>query len=186
MNRASILVMKIFRRIVLRVSVWYRTTSFLSGLKSYGKEISVGERVTLWNNNTTVGDRTHIYHGVTLWGPGKIHIGNNCEIGINTVIHSSKDVVIGDNCAIAADCYIIDSNHGIKKGELIREQASIVKGPVIIGNDVWIGAGVKVLSGVHIGDGAIIGAQSLVNVDIPENAIAVGVPAKIIRYRSEA
>ena len=183
MNRVSVLIMKAIRRIVTGFNKWYRTTAFLSGLKSNGKGISVGDRVTLWNNNTYVGDGTHIYHGVTLWGPGEIHIGNNCEIGINTVIYSLKNVIVGDDCAIAADCYIIDSNHGIRKDELVRKQKSTCKGPVIIGNDVWLGAGVKVLSGVHIGNGAIIGAQSLVNTDIPENAIAVGVPARVIKYR---
>ena len=48
-----------------------------------------------------------------------------------------------------------------------------------------MGAGAKVLSGVHIGKGAVIGAQSLVNKDIPDYAIAVGVPAKVISYREE-
>lgn len=94
-----------------------------------------------------------------------------------------QSVEIGDNTSIAANCYIIDSNHGIEKGKLIREQKSAVKGPVVIGEDVWLGAGVKVLSGVHIGNGAVIGAGAVVNSDIPENAVAVGVPARVIRYR---
>ena len=66
---------------------------------------------------------------------------------------------------------------------MIREQTSISKGPVVIEEDAWLGAGVKVLSGVRIGKGAVIGAQSLVNKDIPDYAIAVGVPAKVIGYR---
>lgn len=54
-----------------------------------------------------------------------------------------------------------------------------------IGNDVWIGAGVLILDGVKIGDGAIIGANSLVMEDIPPYAVAVGSPAKVIKYRFE-
>ena len=99
------------------------------------------------------------------------------------MIYSSQSIQIGDYVSIAADCYIIDSNHGISRGARIQEQVSTVKGPVIIGDDVWLGAGVKVLSGVTIGKGAVIGAQSVVNRDIPEYAIAVGVPAKVIGYR---
>lgn len=57
------------------------------------------------------------------------------------------------------------------------------KGNVTIGNDVWIGSHVTILSGVTIGDGAIIGAYSVVAKSIPPYAIAVGNPARVIRYR---
>lgn len=52
-----------------------------------------------------------------------------------------------------------------------------------VGNDVWIGSHVRLMEGIHISDGAIIGAGSVVTKDIPPYAIAVGVPAKVIRYR---
>jgi len=64
----------------------------------------------------------------------------------------------------------------------MREQPVESK-PVVIGADVWIGAGASVLPGVTIGDGAVIGARAVVTKDIPPNAIAVGIPAKVIRYR---
>ena len=54
---------------------------------------------------------------------------------------------------------------------------------IYIGSDVWLAGNVTVLRGVSIGDGAIIGAKALVNSNIPENAIAVGIPAKVIKYR---
>jgi len=57
--------------------------------------------------------------------------------------------------------------------------------PITIGNDVFIGANVTVLDGVSIGDGAVVGAGAVVNKDIPPYAIAVGVPAKVVKYRFE-
>lgn len=54
---------------------------------------------------------------------------------------------------------------------------------VTVGNDVWIGVRTMVMGGITIGDGAVIGAGSIVTKDIPPYAIAVGVPAKVIRYR---
>lgn len=60
---------------------------------------------------------------------------------------------------------------------------SIRRPPTIIGNDVWIAHGVIILPGVKIGNGVIIGAGSVVTKDIPDYAIAVGNPARTIKYR---
>lgn len=54
---------------------------------------------------------------------------------------------------------------------------------VKIENDVWIGRNAIILAGCHIGNGAIVGAGAVVTKDIPDYAIVVGVPAKVIRYR---
>ena len=184
MHKVSVLGMKVIRKIRNKFSNWYNTTSFLSGIEEYTGKYIIPEGVSLWCNHVTLGEKAHIYKGVTLWGPGRIKIGANTEIGINCTIYSTQYVEIGNDTSLAANCYVIDSNHGIKKDELIRNQKSIVKGPVIIGDDVWLGAGVKVLSGVHIGNGAVIGAGAVVNGDVPDNAIAVGVPAQVIAYRN--
>ena len=85
---------------------------------------------------------------------------------------------------IAANCYIIDSNHGIVQDILMREQP-LDSSPIIIGEDVWIGTDCQVLKGRRIDSGAVIGAGSLVNRDIPANAIAAGIPARILKYRSQ-
>lgn len=182
-DKLSIVFMKLVRRIVCPLQEWYRYYLFVSGLESYQGHVAIEGDYQLWCDHVHVGEYVHIYPGVTLWGPGKISIGSHVEIGINSVIYASQEVEIGDNVLIAAHCYIIDSNHGIAKEKLIREQTSIVKGRVCIEDDVWLGAGVKVLSGVHIGRGAVIGAQAVVNCDIPEYAIAVGCPARVIGYR---
>lgn len=185
MKKGNILLMKIIRKFVNKIQGWYQYTSFVDGLVQYGEHIEVKGKVNLWNDNVILQDYINVYPGVTFWGPGKIEIGNSVDIGINTTIFSSESVLIKNNVLIAAGVYIIDSNHGIEKGEMILAQKSNCKGPVIIEEDVWIGAGAKVLSGVHIGRGAVIGAQSVVNKNIPDYAIAVGVPAKVIGYRTE-
>lgn len=56
---------------------------------------------------------------------------------------------------------------------------------VSIGNDVWIGHNVTIMGGVTVGDGAVIGSGAIVTKDIPPFAIAVGNPAKILKYRFE-
>jgi acetyltransferase-like isoleucine patch superfamily enzyme len=66
------------------------------------------------------------------------------------------------------------------------EDYPISRGPILIGNDVWLGVGCTILSGVTIGDGAIIGARAVVSRDVPPYAIAVGNPARIVKYRFPA
>jgi virginiamycin A acetyltransferase len=62
-------------------------------------------------------------------------------------------------------------------------EALIPRQDVRIGNDVWIGHGAVILSGVEIGDGAVIGAMAVVAKNIPPYAVAVGNPARVIKYR---
>ena len=59
------------------------------------------------------------------------------------------------------------------------------KGGIVIEDDVWLGFGVIVLDGVRIGKGAVIGAGAVVTKDIPEGAIAAGIPARVIKMRSD-
>lgn len=118
------------------------------------------------------------------WPEGKLQIGDHCYVGRWTIILAHSSVTIGNDCQIAPGCHITDVNHGIKPGTLIRKQPLQSK-PIKIGNDVWVGAGCSILPGVTIGDHAVIGARAVVTHDVPESAIVVGTPAKILRYRTD-
>ncbi|MBQ9598477.1 MAG: sugar O-acetyltransferase, partial [Clostridia bacterium] len=62
-----------------------------------------------------------------------------------------------------------------------EKRQSLIPSPVKIGSNVWIGAGSTILPGVTIGDNSVIGAGSVVTKDIPENVVAVGSPARVIK-----
>ena len=94
-------------------------------------------------------------------------------------------VHIGCDVQIAPSCAFYPYDHGILPGELIRRQPLQTHGGITIDDDAWLGVGVIVLDGVRIGKGAVIGAGSVVTRDIPDGAIAVGVPAKVLKGRSE-
>jgi acetyltransferase-like isoleucine patch superfamily enzyme len=78
---------------------------------------------------------------------------------------------------------IRDHDHCFDRLDIpVREQGA-VSAPITIGRNVWIGAKVTVTKGISIGDNAIVGANAVVTKDIPANAIAVGIPARVIRTR---
>lgn len=165
---------------------WYRKKCFLlkTGIKK--SDVRLSGKVNLLSgikSKIFLGEGCSLYDGATLLG-GPITLGDNVSIGQNTIIAAIGEdgVTIGNNTIIAAQCYIIDCDHSFEPGALIRNQKQKTA-PIHIGDDVWVAANVTILKGVTIGDGAVIGAKSLVNKDIPANAVAVGTPARVIKYR---
>ncbi|MCW5624027.1 MAG: acyltransferase [Burkholderiales bacterium] len=118
---------------------------------------------------------------LTLPNP-KVFIGENSVIGRRSIITAKNCVRIGNDVLMGSDVQVIDHSHGVGRSTLIRRQSAEI-GVVEIGDDVWIGAGSKILMNARIGKGAIIGANAVVTHDIPEYGIAVGVPARVIRFR---
>ena len=175
-----------FNRILNKIRRMWRLRVFRAYTHNKKNKINLVGKMTLINPNVHCGNKVTFYPDVTLFGDGNINIGDNVDIGQGTIIYaSSRDgggVTIGSNTMIAAQCYIIDVDHGIQKGININCQPNTVAA-VEIGQDVWIGAGVKILKGSKIGNGAVIGAGAVVKGNIPENAIALGIPAKVIKYR---
>ena len=113
---------------------------------------------------------------------GIIRIGREVRLNRGATICAYTEVSIGDFSMVGEFVSIRDANHGIASGELVRNQPHDAK-PIRIGTDVWVGRGACILPGVTIGDGAIIGANSIVTKYVPPNAIAAGIPAKVIRER---
>lgn len=167
---------KIMRKIRVKI--------FISQLKNKPKNLKlVGKNHIVNAKNMVLGDNVTIYPNTMFWGAGEIIIGDNVAIGNDTIIYANQKVSIGKNSSIAAQCYIIDSNHVTEKDIPIRNQ-NLVSKEISIGEDVWIAAGSKVLLGSKINNGAVIGALSLVNAEIEENAICFGIPAKKYKTRT--
>lgn len=117
------------------------------------------------------------------FGDGKfIKIGNNSDLGINSVIQ--RHVTIGNDVMMGRDVIIMTNSHETSNVLIpIRLQGAKDVRPVIIGNDIWIGSRVIILPGVNIGDGSIIGAGAVVTRDIEPYSVVGGVPAKLIQKR---
>lgn len=159
----------------------------------FGRHVYIGDRVILYQNRDGgpmhLGDRVAVLRDCAIetgWG-GTLHIGAQTWIQPRCQINAYKgSITIGDGVDIAPNCALYSYDHGFASGRTIRQQPLSTKGDIVIGNHAWLGVGATVLSGVKIGAGAVIGAGALVCTDIPENAIAVGMPAKVVKLRDEA
>ena len=127
----------------------------------------------------SIGENSGIEQGFYFDNGKNIFIGDNFIANYQVTILDVKEVYIGDNVMIGPKTTITTVGHPINPNRRRQRlgQASEIK----IGNDVWIGANVCVLPGVTIGNNVIIGAGAVVNRDIPDNSMAVGVPAKVIK-----
>lgn len=124
----------------------------------------------------------------------KISVGKKTYGPINCVSTGGTDSVlkIGSYVSIAKGTkFLLSGEHNLNTISTYPFKAAGFKlspeggskGDILVGDDVWIGENALILSGVKIGRGAVVGAASLVTKDIPPYAIAVGSPAKVIRYR---
>ena len=113
------------------------------------------------------GSNIHIHKGGMLTLDGG-YMSENSSIVCESNIH------IGSGCAIAPGVVIRDCD----SHQII---GSTTSKPITIGEHVWIGTNAIILKGVSIGDGTVIGAGSVVTKDIPNNCVAVGNPAKVVK-----
>jgi len=117
---------------------------------------------------------------------GDIELGEGANLGFNCEVFSASRVTVGPRTLLAAYCYLIGGDHDWSDpSKAVLEQTRHSRG-VEVGEGVWMGAGAKVLDGVTIGSHAVIGAGSVVRESVPERAIAVGIPARIVGSRGAA
>ncbi len=159
----------------------------IRGNSKVGKNVKIGP----WSiiNNSKLSDYVFIERNNMITDSS---IGKHTNTGQNTVIKKKK---IGAFTSISWNVTIGAGEHDYKRitshEMLYMKRHGFIKEPVYhpnsggvqIGNDVWIGANATILQNVKVGDGAVIGAGAVVTKDVPDYAIVVGIPAKVIKYR---
>ena len=169
-----------------KLKKYWRVLKFL-----YGKGVTDMEAAHKLINEQSKGE-------YLLYGQNTVYnstFGANSYVGHNSIVFNCD---IGRYCSIGPNVVIGYGDHPTDKfttspkvyyNEQLFDKATVanlqtkLNPRVTIGHDVWIGANVFIKNGVTIGTGAIVGAGSIVLKDIPEYAIAIGAPARIIRER---
>lgn len=120
--------------------------------------------------------------------PEKTILGNNVYLGSKTEIDAAGGVEIGNGVIFGPEVCVYSRSHNFDSEDLaaLPFDNKFLTAKVVIKDYVWIGRRVIVLPGVTIGKGAIIGAGAVVSKDVPDYAIAVGNPAKVVKYRNQA
>jgi acetyltransferase-like isoleucine patch superfamily enzyme len=114
---------------------------------------------------------------------GTLRVGARTIFGHHCTVAAVDLVEIGEDCLIAEMVSIRDHNHRFDRLDVPVRLQGMTSAPVHIGRNVWIGGKSTITKGVRIGDNAVIGANAVVTHDVPANAIAVGVPARVIKFR---
>lgn len=158
-----------------------------------GAQSFVGSGVSVFSADSTghvvLGERSALNEGVIIEtsAGGTIEIGTETHIQPRCQLSAAKGSIrIGSQVQIAPACGFYPYAHGTALGIPMRDQELTSKGDILIEDDVWLGYGVVVLEGVTIAEGAVVAAGAVVTRDVPSNAIAAGVPARVVGERSGA
>lgn len=150
-------------------------------------------------DGVVIGDRVIVNRGTTIQAKiGPIHIGDDCDIGGGSTVHSQggveigRAVVIGGGAKISGGAFQIErsaadeASTGASAGMAAREQTRWTSGPVRIGDKSLIGMGTMILDGVEIGEGSVIGAGTVMTRSVPPYSVVAGVPGKVLRMRESS
>lgn len=162
-----------------------RTKRLLRQLNDCDYADAEGKRRIIEQLFGSVGERIHIdvdFHceyGVNIHMADWVFVNMNCTFIDNSRIDISSHVLIGSDVKIYTATHPVNAKERMLPGGGWTVYAKAVS----IEDGVWIGGGAVILPGVTIGHNAVIGAGAVVTKDIPANAVAVGNPARVIRYQ---
>ncbi|WP_295125140.1 sugar O-acetyltransferase [uncultured Chitinophaga sp.] len=106
-----------------------------------------------------------------------IFIGKNVFVNHACTFMDRGGITLEDNVLIGPKVNLITTNHPTDPAA----RRATISHPIVIKRNAWIGAGATILPGVTIGENSIVAAGAVVNKDVPDNTIAGGVPARIIK-----
>ncbi|MEZ5343133.1 MAG: acyltransferase [Acidimicrobiales bacterium] len=108
-------------------------------------------------------------------------IGDRCLIGRGSSIVAHLSIEIGNDVYFGPNVYVTDQNHSFDDLSVPIGRQSMPERPVKIGDGSWLATNVVVLPGVTIGKHVAVGAGAVVTTDLPDNCVAVGSPARVVK-----
>jgi len=179
-------VFRVMEKIVKIIPRRIRIKKFIKYCKKGEGLFWIGIRYLLLKSiAVSCGDAVGVYSNTYVLNPQNLEIGYNVTIQPMAYIEASGGIKIGANSAIAHGVTIMSESHNTKERDIPFKCQGMLYKPVVIGEDTWIGAKATIMPGVTIGNKVVVGANSVVTKDVPDYAVVVGSPARIIKYRGE-
>lgn len=122
-----------------------------------------------------VGENSRVMTPTTVVRGKNVTIGNNVVVMNNVLFMSAGGITIDDDALVAANVQLISNNHDL------HNHAVLLCKPVHLKRNCWVGAGATILPGVTVGENAVVGAAAVVTHDVPDGAVVVGNPARVIK-----
>jgi acetyltransferase-like isoleucine patch superfamily enzyme len=166
---------------LLRLRVTHRDV-VTEGMVFLGRRVEVAARPGY--GRVVLGRWVHVGNGTSLRAhEGTLRVGDKVVFGRGDTVTCYLDVEIGARTLVADWVYITDFDHRFDHPDLPIKDQGIVKSPVRIGPDCWLGVKVSVLRGSVIGRGCVVAAHAVVRGDIPDQSVAAGAPARVLKSR---
>lgn len=167
--------------LMMRRAVWR------AACRSFGQGVHIGAGVGFKHIETfEIGNGVFIGAQAYLQGrfDGVCHIGDHVWIGPQSYL-DARNLVLEDYVGWGPGAKVLGSEHVGTPAEVPIIQTDLRIAPVIVKRGADIGTGAVILPGVTVGEGAIVGAGAVVTADVPDYAIAAGVPARVLRWRED-
>ena len=142
-----------------------------------GPRVTADGKVEVLNQGSlSIGKGTNFMAGMLptrLWTrpAGVLSIGEQCVFNYGVQVDAHQRIEIGDGCLFGSMVQLCDD-------------ASGVKGPVVLGDDVWVAHGVVISPGVRVGNGAVLSAGAVITKDVPAGHLAIGNPARAMKLQT--
>lgn len=171
---------------------WRRRGRWLTlWIRLWGGRVGTGLRVEgkvhlrhLPHKGWRLGDDVHLGVGVVLdvWPGAELVLGDRVKLMHYVVVSAVERIELEHHAQVGECATLRDNDHDTAAG-VSMSTAKVVSKPTFVGADAWVARGVCVTSGSTVGAGAVVGANAVVRGEIPPNAVAVGVPARVVRER---
>ena len=170
-----------------------------TGVDQIGVDTSIDNTLSIWNRSPknsrpgsiVIGSNVTVMPNVRMVLTSieeeplsGISIADNVIVNYGAFLSGEGGLFIGRNVLIGPYAMFLSGGHDIDSDQEIY-YAPLKNKPILLEEECWIGAQAKILGGVRIGQGAVVGAGALVTKDVPPYCVVVGIPAKIIKFRSK-
>lgn len=126
------------------------------------------------------GKNLRLGRNITFYNPSRISIGSDVYIAYGCWFMAGEQISISDGVIFGPYCVIVSSNHS-RSEQSFRYGTPVIE-PIQIECGAWVAAHVTVTAGATVGRGTLIAANSVVRGEIPDNVLAAGQPARIVKH----